>query len=97
MKSLVAAGSGCLVLLAVASLDRAPDQRTDSTPPEAATAPIVSGTPVVPAAYNRFEDAVTAPTYAAPGRSVGHPVLRPGASVMTTAASGSSTNGGRAK
>ena len=87
MKSLVVAGTGCLALLAVASLDRSADQRERPVAPETVAAPTAAGTArVVPAAYDRFVDAVTAPASSATPRRTGHPVLRPGATVMTSAA-----------
>ncbi len=87
MKSLVVAGSGCLALLAVASLDRPVDQHARRVASDAAATPVAAGTAhVVPAAYDRFVDAVTASTSSPTGPRTGHPVLRPGATVMTNEA-----------
>jgi len=86
MKSLVAAGTGCLALLAVAALER------PETEPQRVAAPDAS--PVVPASYDlSFVDGATDPVNASvtrASRRAGHPVLRrpATATAMTAAALG---------
>lgn len=83
MKSLAAAGTGCLALLAIASVDR-PSQVTASP---GALASQLSAKPV---AYDlSFADPTAPPRRASSSRrAAGHPVLRSAAAPMTPAALG---------
>ncbi|WP_434478128.1 DUF1592 domain-containing protein [Gemmatimonas sp.] len=89
MKSLVAAGTGCLALLTVALVDRP----NDDTPITGDRAPVAS-TPVLttPVSYdlsfvNGASDPVRESTTRA-SRRVGHPVIKPATATMTPAALG---------
>ncbi len=73
MKSLVAAGSGCLALLAIASL-----QRNDAT--AASLPPTASRPSVAPVRYDlSFVDPPSSEARKAPTRPGGHPLLAPAA------------------
>ena len=88
MKSLVAAGAGCVAVVAIAMLDgsSAPSTPVSSTPTERRAAA------VVPASYDlSFVDGATDPARASATRAsrrTGHPVLKRPATVMSSAALG---------
>ena len=88
MKSLVAAGAGCVAVVAIAMLDgsSAPSAPVSSTPTESRAAA------AVPASYDlSFVDGATDPARASATRAsrrTGHPVLKRPATVMSSAALG---------
>lgn len=88
MKSLVAAGAGCVAVVAIAMLDgsSAPSAPVSSTPTEGRAAA------AVPASYDlSFVDGATDPVRASATRAsrrTGHPVLKRPTTVMTSAALG---------
>ena len=88
MKSLVAAGAGCVAVVAIAMFDgsSAPSAPVSSTPTEGRAAA------AVPASYDlSFVDGATDPARASATRAsrrVGHPVLKRPAMVMSSAALG---------
>jgi hypothetical protein len=88
MKSLVAAGAGCVAVVAIAMLDgsSAPSAPVSSTPTESRAAA------AVPASYDlSFVDGASDPARASATRAsrrTGHPVLKRPATVMSSAALG---------
>ncbi len=84
MKSLVAAGTGCLALLTVALVDRP----NDDTPITGERAPVAS----TPVSYDlSFVNGATDPVRESTTRAsrrVGHPVIKPATATMTPAALG---------
>jgi Protein of unknown function (DUF1592)/Protein of unknown function (DUF1588)/Protein of unknown function (DUF1585)/Protein of unknown function (DUF1595)/Protein of unknown function (DUF1587) len=88
MKSLVAAGTGCLALLAIASVERS----SVNVEPTAERAP----TATTPASFNQsydlsFVEGATDPVRASTTRAsrrAGHPVIKPATTTMTSAALG---------
>uniref|UniRef100_UPI0027BA6BBA hypothetical protein n=1 Tax=Gemmatimonas sp. TaxID=1962908 RepID=UPI0027BA6BBA len=88
MKSLVAAGAGCVAVVAIAMLD---GTGTPSIP--VSSAPLAGRAAMAtPASYDlSFVDGATDPARASATRAsrrTGHPVLKRPATVMTTAALG---------
>lgn len=87
MKSLVAAGAGCVALLAIASFDG-----PESESPVQSGASEARAASATPTSYDlSFVDGATDPVRASTTRAsrrVGHPVLKPAGTTMTAAALG---------
>ncbi|MCZ8012074.1 DUF1592 domain-containing protein [Gemmatimonas sp.] len=87
MKSLVAAGAGCVALLALTTVDR-----PEGTTPSGASREVASSAPVTATSYDlSFVSGAADPVLGSvtrANRRVGHPVLKPAARTMTAAALG---------
>ena len=87
MKSLVAAGAGCVALLALSTVDR-----PEGTTPSGASRQSASAVPVTATSYDlSFVNAAADPVRGSitrANRRAGHPVLKPAGTTMTAAALG---------